>query len=63
MSEQWVSIVALTGWLVLALSAYRAHRVGARKTVVMGLAWIAIFFLLAALFSAVAPGPPSPWRL
>jgi hypothetical protein len=49
----WVSIVALAGWLVLALSAYRAHRVGAKATVVMGLAWIAIFFLVAALFGAL----------
>jgi len=57
----WVSIVALAGWLVLALSSYRAHRVGAGKTLVMGLAWISIFFLVAAVFSAVAPAP-APWR-
>lgn len=57
----WVSIVALAGWLVLALSSYRAHRVGAKKTVVLILAWVSIFFLLAAVFSAVAP-EPSPWR-
>ena len=62
MSEyQWVSIVALSAWLILALSSYRAHQVGAGKTLVMGLAWISIFFLVAAVFSAVAPGP-SPWR-
>ena len=58
----WLSIVALTGWLVLALSAYRAHRVGAGKTVVMALAWIAIFLLLAGVFSMVAP-EMRPWRL
>ena len=52
----WVSIIALTGWLVLAASAFRAQRVGAGKTVVMALAWISIFFLVAAVFSAVSPG-------
>src|SRR5690606_23838740 len=53
MALGWVSIVALAGWLVLALSAYRAHRVGAKATVVMGLAWVAIFFLVAAVFGAI----------
>jgi hypothetical protein len=52
----WVSIVAMAGWLVLALSAYRAHRVGAKRTIVMALAWIAVFLLVAALFAAVSPG-------
>ena len=62
MSEyQWVSIIALCAWLILALGSYRAHRVGAGKTLVMGLAWISIFFLVAAVFSAVAPRL-SPWR-
>jgi hypothetical protein len=55
-SELWVSIIALAGWLILALSSFRAYQVGAKKTVVMALAWISIFFLLAALFSAVSPG-------
>jgi hypothetical protein len=57
----WVSLIALAAWLVLALSSYRAHRVGAGKTLVFGLAWISIFFLAAAVFSAVAP-EPGPWR-
>jgi hypothetical protein len=57
----WVSIVALTGWLVLALGAFRAQRVGASKAVVMVLAWLAIFLLLAGVFSLVAP-EPRPWR-
>ena len=57
----WVSIVAMSGWLILALGAYRAQRAGAGKTGVMVLAWISIFFLVAAVFSAVAPGP-APWR-
>ena len=49
----WVSIVALTGWLVLALSAYRARRIGAKKTLVMMLAWGAIFLFAAAIFTAI----------
>jgi hypothetical protein len=58
---QWVSIIALSAWLVMALSSYRAHQVGAGRTLVIALAWISIFFLVAAVFSAVAP-EPSPWR-
>lgn len=50
-----ISITALTGWLILALGAFRAHRIGARKSIVMALAWIAIFLLLFGLFSAVSP--------
>jgi hypothetical protein len=52
----WVSIVALVGWLVLALGSYRAHRIGAKKTVVLALAWISIFLFVAAVFAAVSPG-------
>ena len=57
----WLSTIALTGWLVLALTAFRAHRIGAKKTVVMALAWIAIFLLVAGVFAMVAP-EPRPWR-
>jgi Na+(H+)/acetate symporter ActP len=57
----WVSIIALSAWLFLAVGAFRAHRVGARKSITMALTWIAIFFLIAAIFSAVAP-EQSPWR-
>jgi hypothetical protein len=49
----WVSLIALTGWLVLALGSYRAHRVGAARSVVMALAWLAIFLLLAGIFAAI----------
>ena len=49
----WVSIVALAGWLVLALSSYRAHRVGAGRTLVMGTAWLALFLLATGLFLAI----------
>ncbi len=48
----WVSLIALVGWLVLALGSYRAHRVGARQSVVMGLAWIGIFLLATGIFMA-----------
>jgi len=47
----WISIISLTAWLVLALSAYRAHRVGGKTTLVMALGWISIFFLTAAVFA------------
>ena len=57
----WVSIIALAGWLVLSLGAFRAQRVGAGKTLVMALAWGAIFLLLAGIFSVVGP-EPRPWR-
>lgn len=46
-----ISVVAMLGWLVLAVGAFRAHRVGARKTIVMALGWGAIFVLVAGLFS------------
>ena len=52
-ADSLVSIVAMSGWLVLAFSAYRAHRIGARKTIVMALAWFAIFLLIAGFFAAV----------
>jgi len=49
----WLSVISLTGWLVLALAAYRGQRVGARKTVVMALVWGAIFMMAAAVFAVV----------
>ena len=45
----WVSVIALTGWLVLALSSFRGHRVGASKTFVMVTAWLAIFLLVTGI--------------
>ena len=47
-----ISIVALAGWLVLVVGAFRARRVGARKTVVLALTWAAIF-VAAALAASV----------
>jgi hypothetical protein len=45
----WVSLIALTGWLVLALSSYRAHRVGTGKTLVMATAWLGVFLLVTGI--------------
>ena len=49
----WVSLVAMLGWLVLAVGAFRAHRMGARKTITLTLAWLAIFVLVTAIFTGV----------
>ena len=49
----WISLIAILGWLVLAVGALRAHRVGARKIVTMTLTWLAIFVLVAAIFTSV----------
>jgi len=49
----WVSIVALSAWLVLALGAFRAQRVRAPKAIAMALGWASVFFLVFAVFSAV----------
>lgn len=54
-SPNWASIAALTGWLVLSLSALRARRLNARKTIVYALIWGAIFLAVAGVFSAIGP--------
>lgn len=51
----WLSLVALTACLVLAVAAYRGQRVGARKSLVLALAWGGIFLLVAGVFTAVGP--------
>lgn len=48
----WVSIVALLGALILAVSALQGRRIGASKILVMALAWVAIFLFVVAVFSA-----------
>ncbi len=50
----WVSIVALTGWLILVLGAYRSHQVDASKTIRMAFIWGAIFVAVALAFSLVS---------
>ena len=52
MSVELVSIVALAGWLILALSAYRSHRVSGRKTLTYILIWGSIFLAMAMVFAA-----------
>ena len=49
----WVSLIALVGWLVLAVSAFRAERVDLCKALMMALAWVSIFLLVAAVFTVV----------
>lgn len=51
-SAAWISIISLTGMMVLAWSALRAHNIGAKRSVVMALAWFAIFALAGAIFAA-----------
>lgn len=53
MATELVSIVALAGWLILALSAYRSHRMSGRKTLTYILIWASIFLAVALLFGAV----------
>ncbi len=50
---QWVSVIALLGWLVLVLGAYRSYRVDTGKTIRMALTWAAIFTGVAIFFSMV----------
>jgi len=53
MNVELVSIIALAGWLILALSAYRSHRLSGRKTLTFVLIWASIFLAVALLFAAV----------
>ena len=50
---QWVSIVALAGWLILMLGAYRSYRIDTSRTIRMALIWAAIFMGVAFLFSLI----------
>lgn len=53
MKVEWVSIIALAGWMVLAFSAYRSRRVSGRKTLTYIFVWGSIFVAVAAVFSAL----------
>ena len=53
MNANWVSLVALFGWLILAGAALRARQINARKAVLYALVWGAIFFAAAAVFTAM----------
>ncbi len=48
---QWVSIIAMLGWLILVMGAYRSYRVNTAKTLRMALTWAAIFTGVAIFFT------------
>lgn len=48
-----VSLIALLGWLVLMFGAFRAHRIGARRAIVLALLWASIFLAVAFVFSLI----------
>ena len=49
-----VQIIALTGWLVLCVSAFSARRLSWRKELSMALIWVAIFVGVALFISVVS---------
>ena len=53
MNVELVSIVALAGWLILALSAYRSYQVSGRRTLTYALVWGSIFLAVAMVFAAI----------
>ena len=57
MTPTWISVVALLGWLVLSLSALCARQLNARKVVIYGLVWAAIFVAVGAIFTIVSNHP------
>lgn len=48
-----VSIVALLGWLILVIGAYRSHQVNMSKTIRMVLIWASIFAGVTFFFTLV----------
>lgn len=50
---QWISIVALAGWLILVLGSYRSYQVNASQTIRMALIWGAVFAGVAFVFSLI----------
>ena len=53
---QWVQIIALLGWLVLAGSALASYKLSWGKAVKMALTWLAIFVGVFLLFTLVRGG-------
>jgi hypothetical protein len=49
----WISVIALTGWLILAIGAFRSQQIGTRQTLMMALAWATVFLLVAGVFVAI----------
>ena len=52
-SPDMLSIVALCGWLALALSSYAAYRLNWKKSVIMVLVWAAIFVGATAIITLI----------
>lgn len=52
--HQIVSLIGLVGFLILALSAFGAHRVSMKKGLVMALSWGAIFAIVVMFIGLVA---------
>lgn len=50
---QWVSIIAMLGWLVLVAGAYRSHQIDTSRTIRMALIWASIFAAVAFVFSFI----------
>ena len=50
---QWLSVILMFGWLVLAFSAYRSHQIDTSKTIRLALTWLAIFAGLAILIGLI----------
>ncbi|WP_338446091.1 hypothetical protein V5F89_13180 [Pelagerythrobacter marensis] len=48
-----VRLVALVGWLILALSAFASFRLDWKKSVRMVLIWVVIFGGVAVLFGLI----------
>lgn len=49
----WMQIIWATGALILLLGAYRSHNVGAKKTLVLALAWAGIFLMVGLIASVI----------
>ncbi len=53
MSDSWLQIILLSGWLFLAASAFASYRLSWRKGVLYALIWASIFAGVAFFISAV----------
>lgn len=53
MDHSFISIVAMAGWLILALSSFAAYRLSWKKGLLMALIWASIFLAVVAFISAV----------
>ncbi len=56
MASELVSVVALAGWLILALSAYRSRKLSGKTTLMHILLWVTIFLVVALAFRAIGAG-------